>query len=293
MVRAPRIVEVTPGRSVTQASATSAIDTPRASATFCTASMIVPGALGAAPVPGLHAPVRVVAEPGGAGRALVAAVLAGQPAAAQRAPRQQPEPGVERGRHDLPLDLAHEQAVLRLQGDRRGQAQLAGQVDGLGQLPAGEVGQPVVADLAGPDEAVERAQGLLQRRQRVEGVHLVEVDRSRPRRRSEASRARVRCRVDRPGTVGDVVHREPALGGQHHRLGHVGRPRGEPAADDRLGLAAPSRRRRCRRACRRPRRTGRAGRGTTCLVGLGAEGHGAEAEVGDGAAAGARECGNP
>ena len=76
-----------------------------------------------------------------------------------------------------------------------GEAERPGQLHGLGQLPAGEVRQAVVADLAGADEAVQRAQRLLQRRAGVEGVHLVEVDRRRrPSRPSDASSARVRCR---------------------------------------------------------------------------------------------------
>src|ERR1700755_351284 len=46
---------------------------------------------------------------------------------------------------------------------RGGTARLPGRVDGLGELPAGEVGEAVVADLAGPDESVERAQRLVER----------------------------------------------------------------------------------------------------------------------------------
>src|SRR4029450_3603355 len=80
------------------------------------------------------------------------------------------------GRRDLPLDLADQQAVLRLQGDRRGQAELAREVHRLGELPAGEVGEAVVAALALPAEAAQRAQGLVERGDRVPGVRLVEVD---------------------------------------------------------------------------------------------------------------------
>ena len=55
-----------------------------------------------------------------------------------------------------------------MQGDRTGKTELPGQQDRLGQLPAGEVRESVVADLAGPDESVQRAQGLVQRGDRVE-----------------------------------------------------------------------------------------------------------------------------
>jgi hypothetical protein len=95
-------------------------------------------------------------------------------------PRQQAQASVQRGGHDLPLDLADQQAVLRLEGDRLGQAERPGHVHGLGELPAGEVGQAVVADLARADEAVEGAQRLLQRRPRVERMDLVQVDGVQP-----------------------------------------------------------------------------------------------------------------
>src|SRR5215831_8133135 len=132
----------------------------------------LPGARRAAPVVGLHAAARVLAQAGGTGRALAALVLARQPAATERAPGQQPHARVHRGGHDLPLDLADEQAVLRLQRDRRSDVQRPGQVHRLGQLPPGEVGQPVIADLARADEAIQRAQRLLHRRQRVKRMEL-------------------------------------------------------------------------------------------------------------------------
>ena len=61
------------------------------------------------------------------------------------------------GRHDLPLDLADEQVVLRLQRHRAAPARGLGEVDDLLDLPAGEVGQPDVGDLAGAHGVVEEA----------------------------------------------------------------------------------------------------------------------------------------
>ena len=176
-VRAPRIVEVTPGRSVTQASATSAIDTPRPSATRCTASITsqvrsVPRRSQASmPRPG-SSPSRVA--PLGRWSRRYLPVSQPPPSGLHGI---SPRPASMRGRHDLPLDLADQQAVLRLQADRRrpGRARRARSYR-LGQLPAGEVGETVVADLAGPDEAVEGPQGLLERGQRIPRVRLIEVD---------------------------------------------------------------------------------------------------------------------
>ena len=194
----------------------------------------VPGAVGAAPVVRFHAALRILAEAGRSCRALVAPVLAGQPAAAERAPRQQAQADVDRGRHDLPLDLPGQQAVLRLEGHRPGHVQGAGQMHRLGQLPAGEVGQPPVADLAGPDELLQRPQGLLQRRQRVVRVNLIQVNRLEPQPMQRGIQRAGQVARRQPGAVRRVIHRHTALGGQHHGLGDIGRAACEPAADDLL-----------------------------------------------------------
>ena len=78
--------------------------------------------------------------------------------------------------HDFPLDLAGEQVVLRLQRDQGREARALRDVDRALGLPAGEVRQSGVVDLAGAHGVVEEAQGLVERRERVVGVHLVEVD---------------------------------------------------------------------------------------------------------------------
>ena len=108
-------------------------------------------------------------------------------------------------------------------------------MDGLGELPAGEVGQAVVADLAGPDEPVEGAQRLGQRGPGIPGVHLVEVDRvdtEAPQRGVERAGEVARREA---ALVGARPHREAALGREHDAVGDLGRPGGQPAADDLLG----------------------------------------------------------
>ena len=52
----------------------------------------------------------------------------------------------------------------------------AGGVHGLGELPAEEVGEAVVGDLAATDGVVQEPQRLLQRGRGVLGVRLVWVD---------------------------------------------------------------------------------------------------------------------
>jgi len=137
--------------------------------------------------------------------------------------------------------------------------------------------EAVVADLAGPDETVERAQRLLQRGVRVERVRLVEVDRvnAEPGQRG----------LERPGEVPsgqpDAVrvgsHRETSLGGEHDGFGEVSRSVVEPTADDLLRDAG--------RVDIGSVDQGAAGLDETVqlrvrfgFVGFGAEGHGAERE---------------
>ena len=57
----------------------------------------------------LHAAIRIFAKPRRACRWHVTLVLAGEPAAGERRPREQTYAGVDAGRHDFEFDLAHEQ----------------------------------------------------------------------------------------------------------------------------------------------------------------------------------------
>ncbi len=87
---------------------------------------------------------------------------------------------------------------------------------GLHQLPAAEVGDPGVAELAGPYEVVEGGEHLLDRGSGVEGVQVEEVDVVR----AEAAQGPVDG-GDQPGARGarvgrSVARREPGLGGDDH-----------------------------------------------------------------------------
>ena len=110
------------------------------------------------------------------GQRLAAADLAGQPAPAQRAPDDRADLLVERQRHQLPFVVAADQRVVRLMGDIAGQAVFLRDRQRLHQVPAGEVRAADVADLAGAHQVVQRAEHFLDRRRRVEGVQLIEVD---------------------------------------------------------------------------------------------------------------------
>ncbi len=155
---------------------------------------------------------------------------------------------------------------------------------GLRQLPAREVRQPVVADLASPHETVERAQGFLERCPRIERMDLVEINRIEPQPAQRRVQRAGQVPRGQPGTVRRVIQREAALRGQHNRLGDAGRPAGEPAADELLGDAVAV-------------HVGRVDERAACLgkpvelavrarlVGLCAEGHGPKAKAGYGAPA--------
>ncbi len=94
---------------------------------------------------------------------LVAADFAGKAAPAERRPDQRAHALIERERHELPLVIAADQRVVDLVADVLGPAVTLGYGKGLHKVPAGKVGAGDVADLAGEDEVVERAEGLVDR----------------------------------------------------------------------------------------------------------------------------------
>ena len=108
--------------------------------------------------------------------AAVARELAGQKSAGQRAPDQQSEPLILQQRNHLALELAADQRVVRLRAPEALEPLLARDRQRLHQLPRGQVRAADVADLAGAHEIVERAQRVLDVRQRIEAMDLIEVD---------------------------------------------------------------------------------------------------------------------
>ncbi len=122
------------------------------------------------------AQARHLAEARVVGRRLAALVLAGQQSARQREERQQAELVFLRRRQQILLDVAHDEAVFVLAGDETADVHRARDIFGFGDAPGRKVGIADVAHLALAHEIVERAQRLLDRRQRIVIVLLVEID---------------------------------------------------------------------------------------------------------------------
>ena len=125
---------------------------------------------------------------------------------------------------------------MRLQRHRRRKALRLGDFGRLGDLPAEIVGKAVVGNLAGPDGVVEEPQRLLDRGQRVPGVHLVEIDPLDPEALQRRLERRRQVLARQPDVVGPRAHREPRLGGNHH-LRRFRRPGFEPPPDNGLRRA--------------------------------------------------------
>ncbi len=93
-----------------------------------------------------------------------------------------------------------------------------------------------MADLALPDQVVERAQRLFDRRRRIGTMQLIEVDPIR----LQAAQARLHRRHDvAPGRALEgalVIHRHPELGGEDDLLS----PGPENLAEQRLRSATPA-----------------------------------------------------
>jgi len=108
--------------------------------------------------------------------ALARLVLAAEEAAGERAPGDHSEALELAGRHDLLLDVAHDQAVLRLVASEAGVVVPLADGHRLHQPPAFVVAAGDVAHLASAHEIVEGAEHLLQWRLLVDVVDEVEVD---------------------------------------------------------------------------------------------------------------------
>src|SRR6202035_729033 len=113
-------------------------------------------------------------QPRGRRYVLALADLAAKQAVRQREERQQADAEVAGGRDDLPLGAALKERPVILRGDERGAAGGRRGVRGVGDLPAGEVRVPEVADLPLSDKVIEGGDGLVDRGDRVWGVQLVQ-----------------------------------------------------------------------------------------------------------------------
>src|SRR5581483_11684623 len=163
-------------------------------------------------------------------RRLPAAHLAGEQAAREREVRDQTEPELLERRYELGLRVAREQRVLVLGRDEPGEAALPRERVRVAHLLRGEVRRADVAHLAGANELVEGPERLLERRDAVGAVVLVEVDvvDAQPLERAVDRGAHVLCRAP----AGDP----PAELRRDH--GPVAPP-GERTAEQALALPVP------------------------------------------------------
>ncbi len=107
---------------------------------------------------------------------LAAPVLAGQQSAGEREERQQAESVRVQRRQQLAVGVARKQTVLILRRDERVEIVQTRSPHRFGHLPRGHVRTPDIANLALARKIVQSAQRLLDRRQRIGQVLLVQVD---------------------------------------------------------------------------------------------------------------------
>src|SRR5262245_7587969 len=94
----------------------------------------------------------------------------------ERTPDHRADSLVERKRHEFPLVVTTDQRVIRLMRDVLRPSVALRRRERLHQMPAGEIGAGDVADLAAARQRVQCIERLLDRRERVETMHVVDVD---------------------------------------------------------------------------------------------------------------------
>ncbi len=126
---------------------------------------------------------------------------------------------------------------MRLQRDGPHQTADVGHVHRLLDLPAGEVGQANVVDLAGAHGGIEERQGLFDRGVRVPGVHLVQIDRVDPQAAQAGVEGPGEVTSGQPDLIGTRTGREASLRRQHDVIANLWQPFGQPTTDDLLRAA--------------------------------------------------------
>ena len=160
---------------------------------------------------------------------LIAPVFARQEPARERAPDQNPEALVERDRYQLILHLARLQRIVDLLADETLTALICANPQRFHQMPRRRAGATDIADLAVPDEAVERPERFVRRGQPIPLMYLVEIDHLC----LHPLQARLALSDDmiarHPPVIGARPHIEPDLGRQQE----IGWPRtAQNLADD-------------------------------------------------------------
>ncbi|KAF1855195.1 hypothetical protein Lal_00003742 [Lupinus albus] len=173
------------------------------------------------------------ASTGVGGRRCIHRVLAGEHATGQRAVGDHAQAVVPGGGQLLHLGGAVDDVVQRLAGHGPVDAEGIGQARHLGDAPATEVGNAVVAHLALGDQLTDGAHGFVQRLAGEGTVDIEQVD-AVGAQAPEAGLHRLEDPLARQALlVGALAEREAELGGQHP----VVASRGDGASDDLLGAA--------------------------------------------------------
>jgi len=161
---------------------------------------------------------------------------AGQRAAHQRAPRDQPQAVFAAGWDDFQFDHALADVVQALFRHQAEEVARAGSLHRLGNIPPGEIAAADVDDLALLDEYFHGLPDLLPRCFAVDVVHLVQIDvvGFQPAQAFVARGADVISGEFH--LVGPLAHAPVDFGGQHHFFAPPAALR-KPAADDVLGDA--------------------------------------------------------
>src|ERR1700722_16822484 len=147
---------------------------------------------------------------------LVAAMLAGQKAAGDRAPHEDSELLIEGDGNEFVFGLARLERVMKRLRHEWDAAVAARDLHRLHHVPAGPVRTADVAHLARAHETVERLHRLLERSQAVPLMHLIEIDDIG----AQTLEARLACANEMPSGKAAIVrplpHRKARLGRDQH-----------------------------------------------------------------------------
>ncbi len=203
-------------------------------------------------------------------------VLAGEVAARHRRPGDEPQPLGGAGRSDLLVEVAHHQAVLRLVAGEADPAVALAEPHRLDQAPRLVVRAAGVEHLALAHEIVEGAQHLVERGLMVDVMDVVDVDVVGLQPFQAGLDLLLDVQPRHAGVVGPVAHRVEHLGGDDRvvppSLQRLAQHRLRRAADIGVG-GVEERPAGLEHGAHHARRFG--------LIGAVAEGHRAEADLGD------------
>jgi len=172
-------------------------------------------------------------EAAGFRQRLAAADLAGEAAPAEGAPDECADFLVEAEGHQFPLILAADEGVVDLVGDVAGPAVAVGDGQGFHQMPAGEVGAGDVTDFALTHKIVQRIEHLVDRREGVEAMQMVDVHVIGVETAQAAFKLLPQVVAGGAFVVGAVAHGEGSFGGDERLVALAF----EGFAEDFLGLA--------------------------------------------------------